>query len=491
MVLSDNGKTSRYTCNASGERIVKSHGNMEGVYVNGAPQRIASKIGVGRLINVYGINGSRITAGLKDYVARMGEIEAQKEEYYKSLGIAPGVPTMKGSYGDPENTGVGYNSILTELGKHDVPENWIQLPKNDGKGNSTGSGANATPGGPVAWEDPSNPENAQPGYGYVAGDTTELEETFYYHSDHLGSTSYVTDGDGNITQYDAYLPYGELLVDEHSSSEDLPYKFNSKQFDEETGLYYYGARYMNPVASLWYGVDPLAEKFPAESVHTYTHNNPVKFIDPNGKVAWIAVGAFAGGLINAGIAAYQGKPAREIAGAALSGAVSGALIASGAGFVATAAGGTVASLGETLIGKGHINKRDIAESVVSNGVSAGIGTGVGKIIEKRATKLTAKVANKYASSVVRQAFRKEVKSEIKRTLGTTSEKYAKQLANRMVNRRVSVNRQFDRHLVLWGKHATNYSVQTAIGVAAGKMTPSMVSYGYSIYKRSTSNGKRF
>lgn len=116
---------------------------------------------------------------------------------------------------------------------------------------------------------------------------------------------------------------------------------------------------------------------------------------------------------------------------------------------------------------------------------------MGKIIEKGATKLTAKVANKYASSVVRQAFRKEVKSEIKRTLGTTSGKYAKQLANRMVNRRVSVNRQFDRHLVLWGKHATNYSVQTAIGVAAGKMTPSMVSYGYSIYKRSTSNGKRF
>ena len=491
MVLSDKGKTSRYTYNASGERIVKSHGNMEGVYVNGAPQCIASRIGVGRFNNVYGINGSRVTAGQKDYAARMSQIEAQKEEYYKSLGIAPGVPTMKGSYGDPENTGVGYNSILTELGKHDVPENWIQLPKNDGKGNSTGSGANATLGVPIAWEDPSNPENAQPGYGYVACDTTELEETFYYHSDHLGSTSYVTDGNGNITQYDAYLPYGELLVDEHSSSEDLPYKFNSKQFDEETGLYYYGARYMNPVTSLWYGVDPLAEKFPAESVHTYTHNNPVKFIDPNGKVAWIAVGAFAGGLINAGIAAYQGKPAREIAGAALSGAVSGALIASGAGFVATAAGGTVASLGETLIGKGHINKRDVAESLVSNGVSAGIGTGVGKIIEKGATKLTAKVANKYASSVVRQAFRKEVKSEIKRTLGTTSGKYAKQLANRMVNRRVSVNRQFDRHLVLWGKHATNYSVQTAIGVAAGKMTPSMVSYGYSIYKRSTSNGKRF
>ena len=50
------------------------------------------------------------------------------------------------------------------------------------------------------------------GYGYIPNDTTK-EETFFYHSDHLGSTSYITDDHANITQYDAYLPYGELLVD--------------------------------------------------------------------------------------------------------------------------------------------------------------------------------------------------------------------------------------------------------------------------------------
>ena len=86
-------------------------------------------------------------------------------------------------------------------------------------------------------------------------------------------------------------------------------------------------------------------------MYAYTHNNPVKFVDPNGKVAWIAIGALAGGVINASIAAYQGKSAREIAGAAVSGAVNGVLIASGAGLVTTAVGGTIASLGETLIGK--------------------------------------------------------------------------------------------------------------------------------------------
>ena len=78
------------------------------------------------------------------------------------------------------------------------------------------------------------------------------------------------------------MPYGELLVDEHSSSEELPYKFNGKQFDEETGLYYYGARYMNPVTSIWYGVDALTEKYPTMAGMIYCMNNPVRLVDLDG-----------------------------------------------------------------------------------------------------------------------------------------------------------------------------------------------------------------
>ena len=309
MVLSDNGKTSRYTYNAAGERIMKSYGTMEGVDINGAPQgitfhetdnftlypasilsvnknrftkhyfigdkRIASRIGTGLFNNVYGRNGSYVTAGQQDYAERMNQIQTQKEAYYKKVGVAPGVPTEKGAYGDPENTGVGYNAVLTELGNHDVPQGWIQTPHPN-----TTPGTN--PGAPVSWNDSSNPDDPQAGYGYIPNDTTK-EETFFYHSDHLGSTSYITDDKANITQYDAYLPYGELLVDEHNSSEELPYKFNGKQFDEETGLYYYGARYMNPMASIWYGVDPLAEKYPNVNGYCYTMDNPIKYLDPNGK----------------------------------------------------------------------------------------------------------------------------------------------------------------------------------------------------------------
>ena len=309
MVLSDNGKTSRYTYNAGGERIMKSYGTMEGVYINGAPQgitfhetdnftlypasilsvnknrftkhyfigdkRVASRIGTGLFNNVYGRNGSYVTAGQQDYAERMNQIQTQKEAYYKKVGVAPGVPTEKGAYGDPENTGVGYNAVLTELGNHDVPQGWIQTPRP----NTT---PNTNPGPPVSWNDPSNPDDPQAGYGYVPNDTTR-EETFFYHSDHLGSTSYITDDHANITQYDAYLPYGELLVDEHSSSEELPYKFNGKQFDEETGLYYYGARYMNPMASIWYGVDPKFEKYINLSPYCISSSNPLFFIDKDGR----------------------------------------------------------------------------------------------------------------------------------------------------------------------------------------------------------------
>ena len=148
--------------------------------------------------------------------------------------------------------------------------------------NESNSGSVVYPGPPVSWNDPTNPDDPQAGYGYIANDTTK-EETFFYHSDHLGSTSYITDDHANITQYDVYLPYGELLVDEHSSSEDLPYKFNGKQFDEETGLYYYGARYLNPMASIWYGVDPLAEKYPLISGYSYCGGSPIKLIDSDGR----------------------------------------------------------------------------------------------------------------------------------------------------------------------------------------------------------------
>ena len=336
MALSDNGKTSRYTYNAAGERIVKSHGYLEGVYVNGAPQgltlatptsgcasgkrastfstrlalkfhetedytiypapilsvtrrrftkhyfigdrRIASKIGAGIFQNAYGHGANVVTAGQKDYQMRMMQIEKQREDYYRKLGTPPGVPTMKGATAEPENTHEGYNTIIRELGDHSVPDGWIQRPKRNAV-------PGTPPGPPVKWDKAEDPDDVQPGYGYVSADTTH-EDIFYYHTDHLGSTSYITDAKANVAQFDAYLPYGELLVDEHSSTEEMQYKFNGKELDEETGLYYYGARYMNPKTSLWYGVDQYAIEFSNIGSYVYCMGNPIILNDNDGNIPY-------------------------------------------------------------------------------------------------------------------------------------------------------------------------------------------------------------
>ncbi len=74
------------------------------------------------------------------------------------------------------------------------------------------------------------------------------------------------------------------LDEQHSYAEDFEnrYKFNGKELDEETGLYYYGARYYDPRTSIWLSVDPLAEDYPNWNPYNYTMQNPINLIDPTG-----------------------------------------------------------------------------------------------------------------------------------------------------------------------------------------------------------------
>ena len=139
-----------------------------------------------------------------------------------------------------------------------------------------------TPGPPVMYEKPSDPEDEGAGYGYTNAENIQEKDIYFYHSDHLGSTSYITDANGNATQFVCYKPYGEALVDEHNTSYEQPWKFNGKELDSETGLYYYGARYYEPVLALWYGVDDLAEKYPNMGGYVYCHGNPIMLVDPDG-----------------------------------------------------------------------------------------------------------------------------------------------------------------------------------------------------------------
>ena len=103
-------------------------------------------------------------------------------------------------------------------------------------------------------------------------------------SDHLGSSSFITDTNGNATQHLQYLPFGELFIEQRSDAAyNTPYKFSAKEKDEETGYSYFGARYYLPEWSIWGSVDPMADKYPNISSYAYCAWNPIVIIDPDGK----------------------------------------------------------------------------------------------------------------------------------------------------------------------------------------------------------------
>ena len=115
-----------------------------------------------------------------------------------------------------------------------------------------------------------------------------------------------------------YIAFGEVLFEEHNSSFSSPYLFNGKELDRETNLSYYWARYLDMKTSLWLSVDPLAlynpvfeDEFYFDGQHNrgiynsgnlsnynYCYQNPVLYIDPNGKqrVASTLLGTFKIGI---------------------------------------------------------------------------------------------------------------------------------------------------------------------------------------------------
>ena len=116
----------------------------------------------------------------------------------------------------------------------------------------------------------------------------------------------VTDLDGRITQNVVYIPYGEVFVEERNGSWASPYLFNAKELDEETGLYYYGARYLDPATARWLSVDPMFEKYMGMTPYNYCAGNPVKMVDPDGRLIWFAPIIVKGvGEFFVGYAAYK------------------------------------------------------------------------------------------------------------------------------------------------------------------------------------------
>ncbi len=108
-------------------------------------------------------------------------------------------------------------------------------------------------------------------------------DVFFYHGDHLGSASWITDFSGKPVQHLQYLPYGEPYVDQRNSGYGERFTFTGKERDQETGYGYFGARYMDhELLTSFLSVDRYASKYPSISPYAYCAWNPIKLTDPTG-----------------------------------------------------------------------------------------------------------------------------------------------------------------------------------------------------------------
>jgi RHS repeat-associated protein len=110
-------------------------------------------------------------------------------------------------------------------------------------------------------------------------------KTTYYHTDALGSVVAASDSTGALLWRKEYAPYGQQL---DSTAENEKVSYTGKEYDDVTGLTYFGARYYDPQVGRFMGVDPAGinvdDPFTFNR-YAYANNNPFRFIDPDGRQA--------------------------------------------------------------------------------------------------------------------------------------------------------------------------------------------------------------
>ena len=302
LAVDDNGFVSNYWYDADGERTVKTSGESDQVYVNGVfsggstnTAKFSLYVSPYLVANQGGRYTKHIYAGSQRIVSKIGD--------FASYGSDPRRIEYAGA--NTDGLSVDYKAkyaaqqqvIKDNYKFFDVPYNGTDNDNyadgegfccNDGSMEAAVAQARKAQARAVAksFKDPDNYENLQ----------------FFYHPDHLGSSSFITNLDGEVVQHIEYVPFGEVFIEERNNVWNTPYLFNAKEFDEETGMYYYGARYYEPRLAIWISVDPISNFDPTNdenyidgehnlgvynnfnlNPYGYCYLNPVKLVDPNGK----------------------------------------------------------------------------------------------------------------------------------------------------------------------------------------------------------------
>jgi RHS repeat-associated protein len=228
----------------------------------------------------------------------------------------------------------------------------------------------------------------------------ENNELKLFHPDHLGSTTLITDFNGELLEETRYLPFGAVLA---GGEEDFLYTGKEK---DNSGLYYYEARYYDPFLRKFTQPDsiiPSAYNPQSFNQYSYVMNNPYKYVDPSGNVAIMAaigiaatVGAAIFGTVNVvsqmvengdvGAPLDGGDIISEMAGGAAAGATVTAI--PGSGVAANVIGGVIAGQVGELVqnvvnpdeswNEGLLQKDNMAMDAVFGVVANGLGKFVQK-----------------------------------------------------------------------------------------------------------------
>lgn len=290
---SNNGKINLYSYDAFGRRVLKSEGGYQGIFINGAPagwlehkdnyqidlnpyftvyehdfrkhiyaggERICTKIGTGVFQSTIGV-GAAITAGSLDYKSRIVQLEQQIIEYYASLGLPPGPPTLLAYYAQPEFNRIGFGDVNTGNPYSLQPSNWPNISPPDTMG---------PPGPPIFFdlENLSN-ETVLPGYNFVSGQITKELQQFFYHYDASENVNLVTANNGEIRQFSLYFPGGEKWIDRSLSMDQVNFAYQGLEFDIQSGLYNFGESYYNPITNLSLSLDKYEQTFGSQALESF------------------------------------------------------------------------------------------------------------------------------------------------------------------------------------------------------------------------------
>ena len=280
--LSQNGYVSNYWYDANGDRVIKEHGENMAVFVNSRQDGCVTQTG-------------RYSVYPNPYYSYGDDGRYTKHIYIGSERV---LSQVGGVYGEPRLLDVAGHDVRIKV---DYPQirasqdsvmeaaySHFDLPYNGTDHDNFGRYKFDLPG---YWNGSLQTPRDSEEDGDEGTPARTQEYLYYYHTDHLGSSTIITDGNGQLVQQIEYLPYGEVFLEKQASGSTYatPYKFNGKELDEETGLYYYGARYMNPRLSIWYATDPMQAKYPNISSYAYCAGNPICRSDFDGRETYVVI----------------------------------------------------------------------------------------------------------------------------------------------------------------------------------------------------------